>query len=436
MAVRTIVYNFIREQAAVIEELVERQVIEVLEWFSYPPHGTVNITEFADVRYNLDDSYGRGEDIYEQVYETYSTFLDMHQRRFPHFQNTLYDSQTAFNMQFGVVVKLLATQSPDLVLFGNIPHGGHDLLLYEVAKALGIRTLVLFQIPICARFFILENIEDLGRPNNHESGSGEPIENPPEVSTPVYMRRRRATLKSMLLKIRRRIRFYGSLSAMAQRAREARYSRYLRRATRPLPDDRRLIYFPLHLQPEMTTSAMGGVYGDQVLAIERLARKIPPDVLIGVKENPKQSAFQRPQSFFQRLNAIPNAMLVSSSLDTYELIRRAVAVATVTGTAGWEAINLGKPVIVFGHAWYEALPGVIKYDQGFTFDKVLNVRIDRKSVVDGYRRLLRYSSPGVVQSAYFGLQPDVGIEKNNELVASGVARVISQIQDRDVQPIT
>lgn len=33
--------------------------------------------------------------------------------------------------------------------------------------------------------------------------------------------------------------------------------------------NKKYVYFPLHLQPEMTTDAIGGIYRDQILAIER-----------------------------------------------------------------------------------------------------------------------------------------------------------------------
>jgi hypothetical protein len=143
--------------------------------------------------------------------------------------------------------------------------------------------------------------------------------------------------------------------------------------------NKKYIYFPLHLQPEQTTDIYGGKYADQLLAIEELARALPADILIYVKENPKQTLYMRDPSFFRRLRDIPAVRYFSVEVSTYELTRRSLAVATISGTAGWEAIQMGKPVICFGYGWYRGLPGVFEWQQvkngvaealsGFKFDK-------------------------------------------------------------------
>ena len=45
--------------------------------------------------------------------------------------------------------------------------------------------------------------------------------------------------------------------------------------------------------------------------------------------------------------------------------------ATITGTVGWEAITGGKPVIIFGRAWYKTLTGV------YTFSPELDLERNR-----------------------------------------------------------
>ena len=86
----------------------------------------------------------------------------------------------------------------------------------------------------------------------------------------------------------------------------------------------------------------------------------------------------RDPSFFKRLFAIPAVRYLPIEVPTLELIAKSRAVATVTGTAGWEALQMGKPVLCFGFAWYRAFPGVYQWDGStqpmeralnFTFDK-------------------------------------------------------------------
>jgi hypothetical protein len=132
------------------------------------------------------------------------------------------------------------------------------------------------------------------------------------------------------------------------------------RAISVVPDlSKRYVYVPLHYQPEMSTCPMGGVYCDQELMAELLDRSLPDGVHIYVKEHPMQQGIGRTPSYYTKfLDRAPKTVFVSQSVSSFELIRNATAVATVSGTAGWEALFREKPVLLFGHNFYQYAPGV------------------------------------------------------------------------------
>lgn len=125
------------------------------------------------------------------------------------------------------------------------------------------------------------------------------------------------------------------------------------------------IYVPLHYQPERSTSPEGGVFPNQLLMVELLSTCAPEGWSIYVKENPLQfqavaatGECSRTIDFYDDLAALPNVTIVPISTSSFELIDNSMAVATVTGTAGWEAVLRGKPTLIFGHAWYKGCEGV------------------------------------------------------------------------------
>jgi hypothetical protein len=126
------------------------------------------------------------------------------------------------------------------------------------------------------------------------------------------------------------------------------------------------IIFNLHYQPEMTSSPSGDMFVDQRLCVEVLARHAPAGHLIYVKEHPSQfyahvqGHTSRIPEFYRDLAAYPQVRLVPMGVDPFSLIRNSRAVATITGTSGWEGMAMGKPVIIFGTTWYEKYSGVLR----------------------------------------------------------------------------
>jgi len=118
------------------------------------------------------------------------------------------------------------------------------------------------------------------------------------------------------------------------------------------------VYLPLHFQPEASTVPLGGRYADQVLVAQMLHATLPEGVLIYVKEHPHESGAQkRDLAFYEDFLAIPRVRFVPTTFDTFVLREHCQAIATVTGTAGFEGLFRGKPVFLFGHCFYQYARG-------------------------------------------------------------------------------
>lgn len=145
------------------------------------------------------------------------------------------------------------------------------------------------------------------------------------------------------------------------------------------------IYVALHYQPEKTTSPEGGVFVDQWLMIFMLSAHVPKGWKIYVKEHIAQFSEKlygeqgRQSDFYRKVSALDNVDLITSSRDSFELIDKAKAVATVTGTVGLESVIRSVPVLSFGYAWYAICHGV------FTVKTAQELKFALMKIERGYR---------------------------------------------------
>jgi hypothetical protein len=131
------------------------------------------------------------------------------------------------------------------------------------------------------------------------------------------------------------------------------------------------LFFPLQMQPECTTLPCGGVFADQLEAVRLIAASLPDGFLLYVKEHPvywRRSWHEgleesRNRRFYDNITALENVRLIRHDYSSLELIDKCTAVVTITGTAGFEAIFRGKPVLLFGPQFYSEFPGVFRIRQ-------------------------------------------------------------------------
>jgi hypothetical protein len=363
----------------------------------------------------------------------------------------------AFNLLLEEMTCILKEHRIDTVIISRIPHLGPEYLLYLSAKALGLRVIMFYQSLFPERFFVCTDWDDFGRFEKIPILDPQPVlprlkqgfshdwfymdqssvgaRPQRDVAAPIakfrhssyWIQAVRTSVRAIKTSVRQLVTpIPVALKATANRDRD--YAARIKKIASVSPDlSQPFVYFPLHLQPEMTTSALGGVYVDQLLAVERLSTVLPESVYIYVKENPKQTSFMRDELFFARLAALRNVVLIDSSFPTVELLQRCAFVATITGTAGWEALLGGKNAVVFGLAWYRTLPGVFEFQYDLDLDAVLHARFTAEELNLALIELLRKTGKGIIYCGYEAMVPGFDRDRNIKTVAESIDRIIKAL---------
>jgi hypothetical protein len=154
--------------------------------------------------------------------------------------------------------------------------------------------------------------------------------------------------------------------------------------------DKPFVFFPLHTEPEQALQALSPEFLHQHAAIVSIARDLPAGVILVVKEH-MTAVGRRSENFYDQLRDFRNVVLMDPLEFGLDVVRKANALITISGTAGTEAAVLGKPVITFGrHNNYDFLPHVRvvtrEEDLRGYLDEALNGGIDlEKAKLDGAR---------------------------------------------------
>lgn len=299
------------------------------------------------------------------------------------------------------IIKFLKKERPDFLCFSVIGSIS-SMLLYYVAKKEGIRTFLIRNACINSKYSITENLESIecidktfddmqknGGPYQNYKQQGEKFlndfRNKPSpysiVVTPNARPINRKRQFSFLLphKIFKSIGWFIKMlyKYILDKNRDDHSNikpwHYLldriKRKTRVLIGFDNLYdkinlsedfaFFPLQHEPEVSTMLYSPFYADQLWLIKQIARSLPLHYKLYVKEHPTMFGY-RPKRYYKELKKIPSVKLIKPATINFELIKNSKLIMTNTGTAGWEATLLKKPVITFGNAFYNKLPFVKK----------------------------------------------------------------------------
>ncbi len=388
------------------------------EYIKSPFAERIGASDFSDI-----------ESSFNMALENAHTFFILERLRYFNGTAKTDPSRSCFNylpyLQESLLraADVLDAAKPDFLVFSSTPHDLEAWLIFIHAGSLGMPTYVVSQTELPWRVFlkrirpepglgyrIMSYYPDRDLPQQKLSaasgrvlsaGATEYISakrNNYALAEPQYMKNQRSgggkNLTTRVSSLKERM-VAGSmpknrtsasnldreLTKMLDRYRASKLRRSLRKhAIDSIPDGKFVCVF-LHFQPERTSIPEGGRFAPQINAISALRSQLPGDWSLLVKEHPSmfllksKRPFRHPD-FYPLVANMPNTYLLDETLSSFDLIDQAQAVATLTGTVGFEALCRGCVAIALGDASYRGYPGVVDLYDTCSHETTLEERIN------------------------------------------------------------
>jgi len=151
--------------------------------------------------------------------------------------------------------------------------------------------------------------------------------------------------------------------------------------------------FPIHYQPEGSTSVGSPFFEDQLMLIRNIAFSLDKDEYLVVKEHVSNYGYFA-ATIYEEIKSLPGVKLIGPEHNIKNIVMKSKGVITLTSTVGFEAVLLEKPVIVFGDVFYNKHPLCRKINSVFEIGDAFSEieKVIRSGEVDNRLYLLAYKS--------------------------------------------
>ncbi len=170
--------------------------------------------------------------------------------------------------------------------------------------------------------------------------------------------------------------------------------------------DKKYFLYPIHYQPEASTSVGSPLFVNQFEVIKNLSYCLKDDEYLVVKEHVSNIGYPS-IDFYESIKSLPNVVLINPSANTKKLIRGSNGVVTLTSTVGFEAVLLGIRTVTFGDVFYNRhalCRKISSYSDALNILRSIrpinNLEDYNVAFLNAYRD---YTYPGIVQWGAKGL---------------------------------
>ena len=146
-----------------------------------------------------------------------------------------------------------------------------------------------------------------------------------------------------------------------------------------IPNYQNLIFFALQQEPERSLLISAPDYIDQVENVNFIAKSIPKNYHLVVKEHPTQgppTRDWRKKSDYQKMMNNPNVTLIHPSVSADKIIKKSKLVISISGTLALETAFYGIPSITFTDNDYPLIPSISKLNSKDELSKLIRSSLE------------------------------------------------------------
>jgi len=341
---------------------------------------------------------------------------------------------------------------PDFVIM-LMPFFHHETIFIQLCKAKGIKVLDLndTRFPNCAmvgqsdknknyknfeisgRIRSFEELQEYRKRNSNLSTGGnywEGISNKDLLSTGLYY------IFSNNENIKTHYTYYGrnKINVLAnyvydffrKRHRKRFIDKYL---LKKFTEDRKFLLFTLQVEIESAILIGAPFFVNQVELIKNIAKAMPVDHLLLVKEHPAcYLRSWREINTYKELAKIPGVVLIHPDADSQELIKKSSLVLSITSSSALDAIFLKKPAIVFADTNFSMIPSIHRLKEIEKLPEAIKIELDKKINPEHIEKYIQFT-----ESNSFEYNMQIHGQEMQKFLYNGGFLVDIEISENDMQ---
>lgn len=183
------------------------------------------------------------------------------------------------------------------------------------------------------------------------------------------------------------------------------------------------VLYPLHDERDFQVAVRERHAIPQINLLTYVSSRLPPGFHLYVKPHPEHSAAHH-TLLWQRLVDRPNVTFLSPTMSAKEAIEGSDLIFTLASSLGFEAIQVGKPVVCYGQPFYGKRGLTVDVDDPRMIAKAIQDAHNTKpelSIVDDLTSTMKAWS---WEGSFTPLKPDAA---NLRLLSGAVKEVIAQL---------